>query len=69
WINEMYIDADYRSRGFGGRALELVTAWAAAQGCRRAVAWTGRSNTLSQRLFGSAGFVMHEVVALDKRLD
>lgn len=69
WINEMFIHADYRSQGMGARALELVTEWAAAQGCRRAVAWTGKSNTISQRLFGSAGFAMHEVVALDKRLD
>lgn len=68
WVNEMFIRPESRSQGAGRELFEFVLEMAREAGCRRIVAWTGRSNKRSQRFFSENGFELSDVVALERSL-
>lgn len=68
WINEIYVESEYRGQGYGTAMLEYVEELGNKYNCKYIAAQTGRSNKSSQKLFAKSGFGGTSVVWMDKKI-
>lgn len=68
WLNELYVDPDYRGRGIASALLAAAERWIRDQGGRYAACVTGRDNEPALRLYRNTGYSVSPVLWVDKRL-
>lgn len=64
-IEEIYLDAAWRGRGFGARMLEHAHTRARAWGCARLMLHVNKRNAIAIRAYERRGFVIHRAFAAD----
>ncbi|TLS37986.1 GNAT family N-acetyltransferase [Pseudalkalibacillus caeni] len=56
WLNELYVDPDYRNRGVGRKLLLHVIYWAEHEGIKTIELETGINNEVTKHMYNSLGF-------------
>lgn len=64
-IKRLYLARELRGRGHGRRLLQHVLDWAAARGCRRALAWSDARLGAAHTMYVRLGFVRTSERVLD----
>lgn len=68
WLNELYVEADYRRQGYATVLLARVGKWLKEKGIHYIACVTGRQNTSAQRLYQKNGFETEELVWVEKTI-
>lgn len=56
WLNELYVDTDYRNQGIGRKLLLYIIYWAENEQIKTIELETGVSNAVTKHLYNSLGF-------------
>lgn len=67
-VDELFVRSEFRGKGFGGQALELAKAVAAARGWVRLTLETNAANARARALYERQGFVSLTRIIMSARL-
>ena len=68
WLNELYVDPEYRQHGLGSQLLDYVQDWSRKAGCVYVAMVTHPDNVRAQDLYTQEGFELEKLVWVDKYL-
>jgi GNAT superfamily N-acetyltransferase len=68
WLNELFIQKQFRNRGYASKLLRAIEKWAIAEQVKYLACSTGIENTIAQSLYKKNGFELNKTIWVDKEL-
>ena len=68
WINEIYVESEYRRKGKASEILKFIEKWAEDKGIKYIATMTSRKNNGSKGLFKNMEYNLEEILWIDKKI-
>jgi len=68
WLNELYVEENYRKRGIGSYFIQEIEKWAINNNIVYLACITGNANIIAQNLYEKNGFEIKDITWVDKNL-
>ncbi|MGL1893673.1 MAG: GNAT family N-acetyltransferase [Spirochaetaceae bacterium] len=68
WINELFIDEDYRKCGYGNKLISYVELWCKSNNLVYMACSTGENNKVAQHFYTKLGYELSKTIWVDKSI-
>ena len=68
WINEIYVESEYRRKGKASEILKFIEKWSKEKGIKYIATMTSRKNIGSKGLFKNMEYKLEEILWIDKKI-
>ena len=68
WINELYVEPEYRGIGVSSEIMCFIENWARENGIKYIATVTGKTNETAMNFYKKTGYELGEIVWVDKKL-
>ena len=68
WINEIYVESEYRRKGKASEILKFIEKWAKDKGIKYIATMTSKKNNGSKSLFKNMEYELEEILWIDKNI-
>jgi len=69
WLNEIYVEAEYRRRRIASGIIEFIEKWAVENKIKYIATMTSRNNEKSKGLFNSMKYESEDIIWIDKHIE
>ena len=68
WINELYVEPEYRRKGVASEIMNFIENWAKENGIKYIATVTGKTNETAMGLYKKIGYELGEIVWVEKKI-
>ena len=68
WINELYVEPEYRRKGVASEIMGFIETWAKEKGIKYIATVTGKTNETAMGLYEKNGYELGEIMWVEKLL-